>query len=479
MHKIVLVDDEKWILESLKGTVDWNGLGFEIVGEARNGVEALARIGELLPDAAFVDIRMPGMNGLELIRRLEEADAGVLCVVASGYAEFEYAKEALRHGAVDYCLKPFSGEDMKDVLERLGKRIERQKQALATELLALLLEWEPPSREAICRLLERLRFRWDDGAGAFVVVVRGGDFAGWPGASERNTAAIRFGSAKTAYLMNGADREAFVRQIGQYGGQAAGIGIGPVFHDPTRLRERIEEALAASFRAFAPGDGVIGTVEALHPDGLEAELLVLLREGVGRGDTRLVREAFALAESRFRSGRYDIRHACRLYEAVVAMRYGTEEGAGEPLAYSIDALAARFDDVYAMIASLKSAVMNDPCADGDEHREESGGEETLARIVRHIREHFREPLSIQDLARQFHLHPNYLSQLFKKELRVNFTKFVADIRMEYACNLLRTTSLSVGEIAERSGYGDYFYFARAFKRHTGKTPSEYRNPAGN
>jgi two-component system response regulator YesN len=479
MRKIVLVDDEKWILESLKGTVDWNGLGFEIVGEARNGVEALARIGELLPDAAFVDIRMPGMNGLELIRRLEEADAGVLCVVASGYAEFEYAKEALRHGAVDYCLKPFSGEDMKDVLDRLGKRIERQKQALAAELLALLQEWEPPSREAVCRLLERLRFRWDDGEGAFVVVVRGGDFAGWLGANVQNMVAIRFGSVKTAYLMNGADRETFLRQIGQYSGQAAGIGIGPVFFDPTRLRERIEEAEIASFRAFAPGDGVIGTVEALQPDGLDAELLGLLGEGVGRGDMRLMREAFVLAESRFRSGRYDIRHARRLYEAVMAMRYGAEEEAGEPLVCGIDELAARFGDVYGMIASLKSAVMNDFRGEREEDREESVGEETLARIVKHIRDHFREPLSIQDLARQFHLHPNYLSQLFKKELNINFTKYLADIRMEYACHLLRTTSLSVGEIAERSGYGDYFYFARAFKRHTGKTPSEYRSRAGN
>ncbi len=248
-YKVWLADDEPWILESLKRMLDWPSHGFEIVGESCNGLDAYRQMKHHRPDVAFIDIRMPGMNGIELIQKLYEEETGVCCVVASGYAEFEYARQAMHYGADGYILKPFRNEEISEVLQGLKNRLKREKQP----------------------------------------------------------------------------------------------------------------------EAIRPSDAITDT-----------------------------------ADSR-------------------------------------------------------------------------PGDDTLRSIEQYIRGNFREPLTVQDISRQFFLHPNYLSSLFKREFGVNFTKFLNDIRMEHACSLLLNSRLSVREVAEQAGYKDYFYFAKMFKRHTGLTPTEYRS----
>src|SRR5690242_2899850 len=110
MYKVMLVDDEKWIIKSLKTSIDWHAHGFEIIAEASNGFEGLEKIKQLSPDLVFTDIRMPGMDGLELIRQTNELNKGISFIITSGYKEFEYAKKAIQYGALDYCLKPFEEE---------------------------------------------------------------------------------------------------------------------------------------------------------------------------------------------------------------------------------------------------------------------------------------------------------------------------------------------------------------------------------
>jgi Response regulator containing CheY-like receiver domain and AraC-type DNA-binding domain len=102
------------------------------------------------------------------------------------------------------------------------------------------------------------------------------------------------------------------------------------------------------------------------------------------------------------------------------------------------------------------------------------GPDTYRQIMKYVHEHFREALSIKDIAKRFYMHPNYVSALLKKELQINFTKYVTDLRIQHACELLRTSSLEISEVAERAGYQDYFYFAKLFKKVMGLTPSDYR-----
>lgn len=119
MYKVYLVDDETWVVIGIKKQIEKSGMPFQVVGEANNGVTALEEIMERKPDVLFADIRMPGMSGLELLKKLREKESDIKVILVSGYAEFEYAQSALRMGAFDYLLKPVEQEKLNTLLESL------------------------------------------------------------------------------------------------------------------------------------------------------------------------------------------------------------------------------------------------------------------------------------------------------------------------------------------------------------------------
>ena len=98
----------------------------------------------------------------------------------------------------------------------------------------------------------------------------------------------------------------------------------------------------------------------------------------------------------------------------------------------------------------------------------------IAAITRYLREHLESEISLSVLSEEFHMNPQYISQLFKNEIGVGFLTYLTSIRMEKAKSLLLTTSLSVAEIAEETGYNDYRVFTKVFKKTAGITPSQFR-----
>ena len=118
MYKVVVADDEVWVGVGIKKMISRSGQPFEVVWEAPNGIQAYRLVKEKEPDILITDIRMPGLNGLELMHKLMDEKIMIKVVFISGYAEFEYAKEALRMGAFDYLLKPVEEESLRAILER-------------------------------------------------------------------------------------------------------------------------------------------------------------------------------------------------------------------------------------------------------------------------------------------------------------------------------------------------------------------------
>ena len=119
MHSVFIADDEIWIILGLKKLIESSGLPFQVIGNATNGVAALEAIEEKKPELVFSDIRMPGLSGLELLQKLNERKNGTKVIFVSGYSEFEYAREAVRGGAIDYLLKPIEQEKLNEVLNRI------------------------------------------------------------------------------------------------------------------------------------------------------------------------------------------------------------------------------------------------------------------------------------------------------------------------------------------------------------------------
>jgi len=126
--KILIVDDESFMRMSLKTSLDWESYGFQVIGEANHGQDALAKITELKPDMMLLDIKMPIMDGLEVLKQLQEWSHPPKVIVLSSYKEFDYVREAMRLGAIDYIHKPSLSETgMFETLQRARETLMRER----------------------------------------------------------------------------------------------------------------------------------------------------------------------------------------------------------------------------------------------------------------------------------------------------------------------------------------------------------------
>ena len=131
-----------------------------------------------------------------------------------------------------------------------------------------------------------------------------------------------------------------------------------------------------------------------------------------------------------------------------------------------------YEEFGTCIDNLKISLFEQRVSAEDQPQKQE--ERTITGITRYLHEHLAEEMSLAVLSEEFHLNAQYISQLFKNEIGVNFLAYLTNIRMEKAKKLLLSTSLSVAEIAEQSGYGDYRVFTKVFKKNEGITPSQYR-----
>lgn len=133
MFRVYLIDDEKWLLDSLQEMIEWNKYNAVVIGKQTSSVKALDEIRILCPDIIFTDIRMPDIDGIELMQRIKLWKKNIEFIFITGYAEFEYAKKAIQLNAVEYCLKPVEEETLIKALLKAEKSCEKQKVLNALE----------------------------------------------------------------------------------------------------------------------------------------------------------------------------------------------------------------------------------------------------------------------------------------------------------------------------------------------------------
>ena len=126
MYSMFVADDELWIRERIISSIDWKKIGVAVTGEASDGEEALALCRKLKPDIIITDIRMPGINGLDLINTINEEKINSRLIIISGYSDFKYAQQAIKLGVVDYILKPVENDELVRIVKKCIRLIEAE-----------------------------------------------------------------------------------------------------------------------------------------------------------------------------------------------------------------------------------------------------------------------------------------------------------------------------------------------------------------
>lgn len=133
MLKAILIDDEKKIIALMEGLVDWEAIGIEIIGTATSGRQGMEMILERHPDIVVTDIRMPGIDGLEMIRQLKGMGLDISFVLISGHKHFEYAHTAIKYGVENYLLKPINKQELQDNLVSVRDKILNSRDILSEQ----------------------------------------------------------------------------------------------------------------------------------------------------------------------------------------------------------------------------------------------------------------------------------------------------------------------------------------------------------
>ena len=124
MYKVLLVDDEILVRDAIRKKIEWNKIGFELVGDCENGRDAIEFVQNNPVDLVLTDICMPHVDGMELSRYLYENYPQISIIIFSGYSDFEYAKQAIQYKVSEYILKPVTAKELTEVLERLKKKLD-------------------------------------------------------------------------------------------------------------------------------------------------------------------------------------------------------------------------------------------------------------------------------------------------------------------------------------------------------------------
>ena len=133
MYKVLIVDDEKYVISLIEKLVDWEKLGMEVVGSAGDGIQGICMVEELKPDILIADVKMPGFDGISLIKKVREIDRDVKFIMISGHKRFEYAKSVMKYNVEDYLLKPIDKQELEDILEKIRGELDQRAARRETE----------------------------------------------------------------------------------------------------------------------------------------------------------------------------------------------------------------------------------------------------------------------------------------------------------------------------------------------------------
>lgn len=457
MFRVMIADDENSVVQSLLCSIPWEELGIEVAGTASDGTAALKLAEEEEISIAILDIRMPGVNGLELCNQLRKKNERIQLIIASGYAEFAYAEKAIQYGVIGYCLKPLDYTQVTRFLHKAVQNLRRDKHMIGWADLMEILERREENEIREC--LSQLGFYQEK----YFVAVSSGERK--LDALEAAGISVRLGRGQWGYIM----RTNRIRQLGDELYQLAdwsGIGYIQQALPGEVIYEAFEECIARAFQYFVDEENKLcSQLDEWRAnrwlDGIQKKIQTDQWESLE-----------SMLEEVGKKGREDftVRSALRLCNLIFShFLFRDEEN--DYYIYSIEQLVNTYGDFSEMLRQLQRFLEEN--ASGAES-EQNFTNATFMKLMKYINENYRGEISLTGAAQVLNMNSNYVSQLFKKETGITFVHYITQKRLEDAKELLATTKKPLTDIALEVGFNDTFHFIKTFKKVTGMTPGQYR-----
>lgn len=532
MIKVMIVDDEALERRALRRFLQ-EVQEVEVVGEARNGIEAVELARRLMPDLAFVDIKMPGLNGLQAIREIQRINPKMISIILTAYDEFEYAQDAIKLGALDYVLKPARQEDILTAARSAVARMresrsrEEDERRLREQLresmpyiqTALVLDLIGGTEVELESLKRRAEFLGIPGLPNLALVLNIDGFSqATDGKEEVEKQILKnqvfqavqkalategpallspvggadFVLLSTATIGDPKEAKALGLRLGEQVRAAVEastsvsvtVGVGRLAEDFKLLSASYQEAINARLlgKFFFGGNRVVH-IDDLAPfhgeiQGYPLELEKSLAERVRWGDQVGAGQAAEKLVARLRETRRPWNEVIfRMLELVAVLSRAAAEGGGDPDRV-IGLNIFLFQELQGCdgAAPLRDWIQKvvDRFTGLVAEQGKTRAAKVVKRVMRFIDGHYGEDISMEAVAKLVYLDPSYFCRVFKQETGRTFLEYLTAVRVDRAKDFLATTDLPVFEIAGQVGYPDPNYFSRVFLKGVGLTPSEFR-----
>ncbi len=518
MIKVLLVDDEQFIRQGLRHLVDWEKYGYHIAAEAENGMDAIRILEEIEIDLVFVDIRMPGMNGMDLISYVQQnLERQVRFVILTGYAEFTYARRALQMEVLDYILKPVQEEELLSVLKKINqdyqKEQKEQREKYDFHISQILLgKFSDENINWVQNYLsgqgskKYVSFELDKNQKEFILLTR-------EQRMEQERELVQYlqdlmeefsyhviplveaeeeifgaGLLLTRELYEKADssEEEFLenlqKRVTQHFSCAVQIYVGQTVETLEQLPSSfLSIRVARCFHGLAQEEAQVRNYEdfrhrkssmKVQESDVDSLLEAVKNNQVSEIETCAERIFTQIrgSDMNMEMVNASIYHILyRLMEMV--QEFDDETNQQEILEYigkesfnklvisgSTEEITGFFSDYAGYLAQVRT----------QESRK------VLDRVDEYVQEHYMEKMSLKSLGELFYVNNVYLGQLYKKKYGIVFRDYLNNLRMEKAQELLVGTNLRIYAIAEQVGFGKPEYFINKFVQIYHMTPNQYR-----
>lgn len=499
MYKIMLVEDEQLVRESMAQNIDWNTLGFSAPSVCANGQEAMEQIEHKCPDVVITDICMPFVDGLELSAYIREHFPDTVIVILTGFSEFAYAQKAIEYRIHNYLLKPISPDEFQRMLKNIAQGLDRKQNekrfyhraknandALKYHFFQNLLYQNP---------MQNFREQADTADVTFAGSVHTAALVqGEVGRQTletlcHNAAPMQYRILDTYTLMIFDGEEtaelrsrsiAACRSLVQDRNERVLVGLSGICRDIDQIPAMVGQARHALGYAFTTGHKLLLDSElvriggSLHTEACPsaAEIAKLVHDGNGSRALEQLGQLFR--QMQIKQVHLDecnaVLEQLRLFllsELNRDQQHLTPSVMQAEPGDTIGQVQLAYERLISYLLQHTSSALDSPST------------VCVRRAIDYIEQNYGNcDLMLADLLGYLSVSRSYFSSIFKTETGQSFSSYLNDVRMKKASELLRHTGLCSYEIAERIGFSDPHYFSVTFKRCFGMTPKQYREANG-